>query len=165
MKTSLIRRANLTIFMLSLFGGQDVGWYNLNQEFMSLFIPGHRPPTKIQTQLLIELKIQAYIAAVAQGDLQLDEVHEALFPPDFKQRLLSRHPRSRKFSIEEIDLVFKANELSAEIRADPQSKREELAPEKHPLNNFLREVHQYTKDHCEELIGVPVSPSSYHLVQ
>ena len=158
--TSIVRRANLATFMLSLFGGQDLGWCHLNQEFMSLFVRVRAHPTEFQLRLLVEIKIQAYIAAVAQGGLTLSEVHKALFPPDFKQQLLSWYPEAKKLSLDRSDFFFEANESSTKIKLDPEGNWEEISAEKHPLDSFLRDLHQYTKDHYEEVVGVPVGPSS-----
>ena len=132
---------------------------------MSLFVRVRTHPTEYQLRLLVELKIQAYIAAVAQGDLTLSEVHKTLFPPDFKQQLLSWYPEAKELSLGGSDLFFKADESSTKVKLDPEGNWEEISAEKHPLDSFLRDLHQYTKEHYEEVVGVPVGPSSYYPLQ
>lgn len=88
-----IRTTNLATFVSSVFGGQDVGFYELNDHFIETFVPDGEEVPKEPGILYLNLKTQMYLSAISQEEQELakEEVLDDLFPPDLEEKLLARH--------------------------------------------------------------------------
>jgi protein TBF1 len=89
-----IRTTNLATFVSSVFGGQDVGFYELNDHFIQTFVPDGEGLPRESGMLYLNLKTQMYLSAISQEEQEQtkEEILDDLFPPDMEERLLARHP-------------------------------------------------------------------------
>lgn len=89
-----IRTTNLATFVSSVFGGQDVGFYELNDHFIETFVPDGEELQKDPGMLFVNLKTQMYLSAVSQEEQEMgrDEILDYLFPTDLDEILRARHP-------------------------------------------------------------------------
>lgn len=89
-----IQTTNLATFVSSVFGGQDVGFYELNDHFIETFVPDGEELQKEPGMLYLNLKTQMYLSAISQEEQEMtrEEILDDLFPADLEEILLSRHP-------------------------------------------------------------------------
>jgi hypothetical protein len=90
----ILHATNLATFLVSVFGGTDVGFYELNDNFLNIFAPDGQPLQIEQGQIFINLKTQMLVAAAtSEGqDVATSETIETLFPQDLESELAARHP-------------------------------------------------------------------------
>ncbi|KAM3066054.1 TTAGGG repeat binding factor [Clarireedia jacksonii] len=90
---TIIRVANLATFVSCVFGGQDVGFYDLNKHFINIWTPEGSPFSKASGQLLLNLKTQIFVAAISQEeqDKTNEETIADIFTPGLAEFLASRH--------------------------------------------------------------------------
>jgi hypothetical protein len=90
---TIIRIANLATFVSCVFGGQDVGFYDLNKHFINVWTPEGSPFSKASGQLLLNLKTQIFVAAISQEeqDKTNEETIADIFMPGLAEFLASRH--------------------------------------------------------------------------
>ncbi|PQE11475.1 myb dna binding protein [Rutstroemia sp. NJR-2017a BBW] len=90
---TIIRVANLATFVSCVFGGQDVGFYDLNKYFINVWTPEGRPFSKASGQLLLNLKTQIFVAAISQEeqDKTNEETIADIFMPGLAEFLAGRH--------------------------------------------------------------------------
>jgi protein TBF1 len=88
-----IRTTNLATFVSSVFGGQDVGFYELNDHFIETFVADGEELQKEPGMLYLNLKTQMYLSAISQEEQEMtrEEILDDLFPADLKEMLLARH--------------------------------------------------------------------------
>lgn len=88
-----IRTTNLATFVSSVFGGQDVGFYELNDHFIETFTPNGEPLRKVPGELFLNLKTQMYLSAVSQEEQERtkEDILEDLFPLNLEDVLAGRH--------------------------------------------------------------------------
>lgn len=88
-----IRTTNLATFVSSVFGGQDVGFYELNDHFIETFTPDSKPLKKAPGELFLNLKTQMYLSAVSQEEQERtkEDILEDLFSLDLEDVLAGRH--------------------------------------------------------------------------
>jgi hypothetical protein len=91
-----IRTTNLATFVSSVFGGQDVGFYELNDHFIETFTPDETPLQNVPGELFLNLKTQMYLSAVSQEEQERakEDILEDLFPLNFEDTLAARHLES-----------------------------------------------------------------------
>lgn len=91
----IIHSTNLATFVSGVFAG-DVGFYELNDQFMDTFAPGGVPLTKDHGDLFTDLKTQVYISALSQEEPEKtnDETLYEMFPDDLEATLRLRHPET-----------------------------------------------------------------------
>ena len=89
-----IRTTNLATFVSSVFGGQDVGFYELNDHFIETFTPDGSELQKEPGMLYLNLKTQMYISAISQEEQERpkDDILDDLFPASIGDILRARHP-------------------------------------------------------------------------
>lgn len=161
--SNIIRKANLATFISSVFGSQDVGFYHLNEYFLETFVPYGGRLLKSQGALYLDLKTQAYISAMMNGERSRDEILEDLFPQDLEARLLSRRPGAKQLTPSEVDFVKRARRRRDHLLREPDDKDAiDALPDRYAWEDFLRDINSYISKSFEELIGGPVS-KKYHL--
>ncbi|KAG4026523.1 hypothetical protein MFRU_039g00010 [Monilinia fructicola] len=89
----IIRLANHATFVTGVFGGQEVGFYELNEHFVNTWTREGEPVSKASGQLLLNLKTQIIVAALSmeEPDKPVEELILDIFPPNFGQLLGQRH--------------------------------------------------------------------------
>ncbi|KAJ5558691.1 hypothetical protein N7461_002663 [Penicillium sp. DV-2018c] len=140
----IIRKANLASFVSSIFGSQEIGFADLNDHFLDVFVPEGGRLLKVQGALYLELKTQAFLAAMHNKPLSRTQLLYNLFPDDMEQRLLSRRPGTRQLAPSETDFV---NRLASrrDILLNHINDDEALnsLPDKYHWEDFLRDLSSY----------------------
>ncbi|KAA6406774.1 MAG: myb dna binding [Lasallia pustulata] len=151
-----IRKANLATFVSSVFGSRDVGFYHLNEYFLDTFVADGNRLLKSQAQLFLDLKTQAYISAMSNGERPRDEILEDLFPSDLEEPLLSRRPGAKSLAPSEADFLQRARNRSKGLLEEPDTEDAIAAlPEKYVWEDFLRDVSSYVSKNFDTIVGVP----------
>lgn len=160
-QVEIIRKANLATFVSSVFGSQDVGFYHLNEYFLDAFVADGSRLLKNQAGLFLELKTQAYISAVANGERSREDILNDLFPDDLRQILLNRRQGGTQPSPGEADFIQRANNRKKTLLEEPTSA-EAVAqlPEKYAWENFLRDISSYISNNFNMIVGASVSIES-----
>ncbi|KAL8902260.1 MAG: hypothetical protein Q9207_004814 [Kuettlingeria erythrocarpa] len=153
-QVEIIRKANLATFVSSVFGSQDVGFYHLNEFFLDAFVAEGSRLLKNQAGLFLELKTQAYISAVANGERSREHILHDLFPDNLEQSLRNRRPGGTQPSPGEADFIQRANNRKKTLLEEPTSA-EAVAqlPEKYAWENFLREISSYISNNFNTIAG------------
>ncbi|KAJ5159938.1 uncharacterized protein N7482_006942 [Penicillium canariense] len=140
----VIRKANLASFVSSIFGSQEIGFAELNEHFLDVFVPEGGRLLKVQGALYLELKTQAFIAAMNNKSRTRTQLLYELFPDDMEQRLLARRPGIRQLAPSETDFV---NRLASrrDILLNDINNEEALKalPDKYHWEDFLRDLSSY----------------------
>ncbi|ELR02040.1 hypothetical protein GMDG_05202 [Pseudogymnoascus destructans 20631-21] len=150
-----IRTTNLATFVSSVVGGQDVGFYELNDHFIETFVADG---AELQTEpglLYLNLKTQMYLSAVSQEEQERtkDEVLDDLFPVSLGDTLRARHPGS-DLTQSEIEFVKEANarrEYLQNDSTDPDSIS--ILSEQYAWEDFLKNLSDHLKKAYEPLIA------------
>ncbi|KAL8731178.1 MAG: hypothetical protein Q9166_003585 [cf. Caloplaca sp. 2 TL-2023] len=153
-QTETIRKANLATFVASVFGSQDVGFYDLNECFLDAFLADGGRLLKVQAGLFLDLKTQAYISAIANGQRPREDILQDLFPDDMEQRLLSRRSGPRQLSPGEADFIQRASNRKKTLLEEPLTM-ESIAqlPEKYAWDEFLRDISSYVSKNFASSVG------------
>ncbi|KAK6598719.1 hypothetical protein ACHAPC_001906 [Botrytis cinerea] len=90
----IIRLANHATFVSSVFGGQEVGFYELNEHFVNTWTREGEAISKASGQLLMNLKTQIIVAALSmeESDKPVEDLIDEIFSPEFRNLLSHRHP-------------------------------------------------------------------------
>ncbi|CAG8332024.1 unnamed protein product [Penicillium salamii] len=140
----VIRKANLASFVSSIFGSQEIGFADLNEHFLDVFVPEGGRLLKVQGALYLELKTQAFIAAMHNKSITRTQLLCNLFPDDMELRLLARRPGTRQLAPSETDFV---NRLTSrrDILLNELNNEEALngLPNKYHWEDFLRDLSSY----------------------
>ncbi|KAJ5341061.1 hypothetical protein N7541_010185 [Penicillium brevicompactum] len=148
----VIRKANLASFVSSIFGSQEIGFADLNDHFLDVFVPEGGRLLKVQGALYLELKTQAFIAAMHNKSLTRTQLLYNLFPDDMEQRLLARRPGTRQLAPSETDFV---NRLTSrrDILLNEINNEEALnaLPDKYHWEDFLRDLSSYISKHFDAI--------------
>ncbi|KAJ5587286.1 uncharacterized protein N7459_003051 [Penicillium hispanicum] len=143
-QVDVIRKANLASFVSSIFGSQEIGFAELNEHFLDVFVPEGGRLLKVQGALYLELKTQAFIAAMNNKSRTRTQLLYELFPDDMEQRLLARRPGTRQLAPSETDFV---NRLTSrrDILLNDINNEEALKalPDKYHWEDFLRDLSSY----------------------
>lgn len=104
-----IRTTNLATFVSSVFGGQDVGFYELNDHFIQTFVPDGEGLPKEPGMLYLNLKTQMYLSAVSQEEQEQtkEEILDDLLPLNLEEALLSRHSGTA-LTLDELEFLNEA---------------------------------------------------------
>lgn len=111
-----IRKVNLATFVSSVFGSVEVGFFHLNEHFLDTFVPDGARLLKSQSALFLNLKTQAYISAMDQGEKPKEEILNDLFPPDMDQILLRRRNGAKNLTPNESDFVARCKSRRNHVR-------------------------------------------------
>ncbi|RDW72164.1 hypothetical protein BP5796_08198 [Coleophoma crateriformis] len=149
-----IRTTNLATFVSSVFGGQDVGFCQLNDHFIETFTPDGERLQKEPGLLYLNFKTQMYLSAVSEEeqDQTKEEILEGLFPDSLEDLLASRHP--------DIPLSQHEREFMGAIRGrreflllEPSNIESiQMLSEKFAWEDFLRRLSHYLSQTYEPLL-------------
>jgi protein TBF1 len=115
-----IRTTNLATFVSSVFGGQDVGFYELNDHFIETFVPEGGELQIDHGMLYLNLKTQMYLSAISQEEQERtrEEILEDLFPDNISETLQARHLEIG-LGPNEVDFVNEAKARRAYLQNEP----------------------------------------------
>ncbi|KAH8803279.1 telomere repeat binding factor-domain-containing protein [Xylogone sp. PMI_703] len=165
-----IRTTNLATFMSGIFGGQDVGFYELNDQFIDSFTPEGAAFEKEPGQLYLNFKTQMYLSAVSQEEQEKskEEVLDELFPTNMDQILLARHPEVQ-LSQSELDFIQNAKSRRDYLMTEGGDiDAIQALSERFSWEDFLRSLNSYLRETYDSLIApymkrhaltAPASPS------
>jgi hypothetical protein len=107
----IIRLTNLATFGLSVFGGQEIGFYDLNDHFIETFTVHGEEFAKVPGELFVNLKTQMYLSTTSQEgqEKSKDDILFELFPAAFDHALQRRHPLT-PLSQSELEFLAALNE-------------------------------------------------------
>lgn len=143
-QVDIIRKANLASFVSSIFGTQEIGFAELNEHFLDVFVPEGGRLLKVQGALFLELKTQAFIASMNNTERTRTELLFDLFPDDLEQRLLDRRPGTRQLAPSEADFVKRAGSRRDILLNDINNEEAMKAlPDKYHWEDFLRDLSSY----------------------
>ncbi|KAH0312756.1 hypothetical protein KCU74_g13566, partial [Aureobasidium melanogenum] len=151
----VVRKANRAIFISSILEGHDISFFDLDSRFMETFIcPGQRL-LKWQGTIFLELKTQAYIAALMNNDGPPDSLLDELFPNDLADQLLSRHPDAPNLAPSEQDFLDRARARKQYLFDEPPYDAYSTLPRKYGWHDFLREFAVALSKNVEAIINNP----------
>lgn len=143
-QVDIIRKANLASFVSSIFGTQEIGFSELNDNFIEVFVPEAGRLLKVQGALFLELKTQAFIASMNNAERTRTELLYDLFPDDLEQRLIDRHTGSRQLAPSEADFAKRAASRRDILLADINNEEAlRSLPDKYHWEDFLRDLSSY----------------------
>jgi hypothetical protein len=143
-QVDIIRKANLASFVSSIFGTQEIGFSELNDNFLDVFVPEGGRLLKQQGALFLELKTQAFIASMNNTERTRTELLYLLFPDNIEQQLLDRRPGTRQLAPSETDFVNRAGSRRDILLNDINSEEAMKAlPDKYHWEDFLRDLSSY----------------------
>ncbi|KAL8716947.1 MAG: hypothetical protein Q9225_005765 [Loekoesia sp. 1 TL-2023] len=153
-QVDIIRKANLATFVSSVFGSQDVGFYHLNEFFLDTFVTDGGRLLKNQAGLLLDLKTQAYISAITNGERSREDILQDLFPEDMEQRLLNRRSGAKQPSPGEADFIQRAKNRKKTLLEEPMTV-DSIAqlPQKYVWEDFLRDISSYVSKNFTTIVG------------
>ncbi len=156
----IIRKANLATFVSSVFGSQDVGFYDLNEYFLDTFVADSGRLLKTQAGLFLDLKTQAYISAIAHRDRSREDILQDLFPNDIEQRLLRRRSGAKQLAPGEIDFIQRSNNRKKTLLEESITEEAILQlPGKYSWDEFLRDISGYVSKNATSITGSNVDVS------
>ena len=156
------RKANVATFITIILGEHDGSFVHLNDHFITSFVPlGHRL-LKWQGTLLLELKTQVAISALASAaDATADPaaILAPLFPPDQHHQIISRHPDAPNLSPDEQEFVDRCAAhkhllLSQLSTADSHH----LLLRQYPWDDFVREFAASIRRNVDSILNDRVMP-------
>ncbi|KAK7528564.1 telomere repeat binding factor-domain-containing protein [Phyllosticta citriasiana] len=103
----MVRQVNMSAFVSSLFGGQEIPLPTLNECFLDIFVPAGGSLVEWQGSLWLELKTQAYAAALMKGRERREDVADRLLPLNIDIELQHGRPEPKQLSPVEQDFVDK----------------------------------------------------------
>ncbi|KAL4802327.1 telomere repeat binding factor-domain-containing protein [Aspergillus unguis] len=151
-----IRKANLASFVSSIFGTQEIGFWELNDHFLDVFVPEGGRLLKQQGALFLELKTQAFIAAMNNTGRTRTELLYILFPDNMEQQLLDRRPGTRQLAPSETDFVNRAGSRRDILLNDVNNEEAMKAlPDKYHWEDFLRDLSSYVTKNFDTINNQP----------
>ncbi|KAK9236050.1 telomere repeat binding factor-domain-containing protein [Lipomyces kononenkoae] len=154
---SIIRKANLATFVSSVFGSTEVGFFHLNEYFLDSFVPDGSRLLKSQGALYLDLKTQAFISAMGQGERSKEEILDDLFPDDLDKLLVTRRPGARTLTPSEHDFIARCKSRKEILAVTDPS---ENLSEKYVWQDFLKDVSEYVSKNYQSLTVLPPMPTS-----
>lgn len=87
-----IRNTNVATFAASVFGSNDIGFYEMNDHFIDIFTPEGEALGAQACDLYLNLKTQMYVSSLMQEeqDRTKEDILEDLFPPALRETIASR---------------------------------------------------------------------------
>lgn len=159
-QVNILRKANLATFVATLFAGQEIGFAELNDFFLDIFVPEHGKLLKAQGSLFLDLKTQAFISSVDFPGRSNTELLYTLFPEDIDRRILARRPGARSLAPSEQDFVKRAASRRDILSADLKKPQAAQALQvKYHWDDFLRDVSIYLSKNSDSLN----IPQKHHL--
>ncbi|RJE18386.1 MYB DNA binding protein [Aspergillus sclerotialis] len=148
----VIRKANVASFVSSIFGTQEIGFAELNDNFLEVFVPEGARLLKVQGALYLELKTQAFIQGMNNTDRSRTQILFDLFPDTLEQEVLSRRPGSKQLAPSELDFLSRARSRREIILGDINNEAAMMSlPEKYQWEDFLRDLSSYVTKNFEAI--------------
>ncbi|KAJ6102506.1 hypothetical protein N7486_004933 [Penicillium sp. IBT 16267x] len=155
-QVDVIRKANLASFVSSIFGSQEIGFAELNEHFLSVFMSDGGRLLKVQAALYLELKTQAFIAAMNNKSRTRTSVLYELFPDDMERRLLERRPGSKQLAPSETDFVNRLASRRDHLLHDINNEEAmKSLPDKYQWEDFLRDLSSFISKNFDTLNTQP----------
>ncbi|KAJ6036871.1 hypothetical protein N7540_001150 [Penicillium herquei] len=155
-QVDVIRKANLASFVSSIFGSQEIGFAELNEHFLDVFIPEGYRLLKVQGALYLELKTQAFIAAMNNKSRTRTALLYELFPDDMEQQLLARRPGTRQLAPSETDFVNRLASRRDHLLHDINDEEAMRGlPDKYQWEDFLRDLSSYISKNFDAINTQP----------
>ncbi|KAK8863351.1 telomere repeat binding factor-domain-containing protein [Apiospora arundinis] len=149
----ILRVANLATICSSIFGANELGWPDLDSNFLLAFVPKSKPMTSEVADLYIGLKTQMYLDLLEnEQDANRETLLKRLFVDGVETSLKQRHPDVPLVGAEK-DFLANCNArktLLLEESSDP-AKIVELKDQKYPYDSFLQSINVYISN-CIETI-------------
>lgn len=153
-QVDIIRKANMASFVSSIFGSQDIGFSELHDYFLDIFVPEGSRLLKGQGALFLELKTQAYISSLTSKDQNRREVLHSLFPDNLGLKFLARRPNNKQLAPSETDFVKRAWSRRDILLADMDNPDAiHTLRERYRWEDFLRDLSSYISKHFESIAG------------
>ncbi|KAK7949065.1 uncharacterized protein PG986_009951 [Apiospora aurea] len=149
----IIRVANLATICSSIFGANELGWPDLDSNFLLAFVPKSKPMTSEVADLYIGLKTQMYLDLLEnEKDSNRESLLKRLFVDGVESSLKQRHPDVPLVGAEK-DFLANCNARKAlllEESFDP-ARIVDLKDQKYPYDSFLQSINVYISN-CIETI-------------
>jgi protein TBF1 len=160
-QVDVLRKANLATFVSSIFGSQEIGFAELNDHFLEIFVPENGRLLKAQGSLFLDLKTQAFISSMHTPERSKTELLYTLFPDDIESRILSRRSGARGVAPSEQDFIKRAFSRRDILLADVNNAAAlDALPQKYQWDDFLRDISGYISKNFELLNTQPVRINS-----
>lgn len=89
----VIRIVNLATLCASIFGTNEIGWEELNEQFLAVFVGENQPLPQDTAELFLSLKTQIYLASLeSEPSKPKAEVLDGLFNKGLQDKLQAHHP-------------------------------------------------------------------------
>lgn len=148
----VIRKTNLASFVSSIFGSQEIGFAELNENFLDVFVSEGGRLLKGPGALYLELKTQAFIAAMNNKSIARNDLLFELFPEDMEKQLLANRPGNRQLAPSEIDFLTRFSKRREHLLKDLDSEDTIKAlPDKYQWEHFLRDLGLYISKNYESI--------------
>ncbi|KAJ5746136.1 hypothetical protein N7520_011318 [Penicillium odoratum] len=155
-QVDVIRKANLASFVSSIFGSQEIGFAELNEHFLSVFMADGGRLLKVQAALYLELKTQAFIAAMNNKSRTRTSLLYELFPDDMERRLLERRPGSKQLAPSETDFVNRLASRRDHLLHDINNEEAmKSLPDKYQWEDFLRDLSSFISKNFDTINTQP----------
>ena len=159
-QVDIIRKANLASFVSSIFGTQEIGFFDLNKHFIDVFVPEGGRLLKVQGALYLELKTQAFIAAMSSTERTRSEMLLEMFPDSMEQEILDRRPGTRQLAPSEVDFLNRARSRRDILLNDINNEEAMRSlPDKYHWEDFLRDLSAYITKNFEAITQPQVCQS------
>ncbi|KAK7634455.1 telomere repeat binding factor-domain-containing protein [Phyllosticta citricarpa] len=169
----MVRQVNMSAFVSSLFGGQEIPLPTLNECFLDIFVPAGGSLVEWQGSLWLELKTQAYAAALMKGRERREDVADRLLPLNIDIELQHGRPEPKQLSPVEQDFVDKTVQRRQALlsQQDTPEARIKLT-RRYDWTSFLKELSGATAQILKIFNGsagvakdVQLSPFNGHFTQ
>lgn len=156
----VVRKANRATFISSILEGHDISFYDLDARFLDTFVPTGQRLLKWQGTVFLELKTQAYIAALMNSDGPAEILLSELFPQDLDQRIMARHPDAANVAPSEQDFLDRARARRQYLLDEPPYQALNTLRHKYGWQDFLREFASCINKNVEAIINNPARTPS-----
>lgn len=156
-KQEVIRITNKATFISSILEGHDISFFDLDQRFLETFIPTGQRLLKWQGTIFLELKTQAYIAALMNGDASPEMLLNDLFSDGLADKIIARHPDAPNLAPSEQDFLDRARSRRQYLSSEPPYQAVASLQKKYAWSDFLREFVSCIHKNVESIINNPVS--------
>lgn len=151
-QVEVLRKANLATFASSIYGSQEIGFAELNDNFLEIFVPENGRLLKAQGSLFLDLKTQAFISSMNTPERSKTELLYTLFPEDMESRVLARRPGARGLAPSEQDFIKRACSRREILLADVNNAAAlDALPEKYHWDDLLRDISSYISKNFDSL--------------
>lgn len=159
-QVDVIRKANLASFVSSIFGSQEIGFAELNDHFLDVFVPEGGRLLKGPAALYLELKTQAFIAAMNNKSDTRRELLFELFPQDMEKQLVANRPGSKQLAPSEVDFLTRFAKRREHLLKDLEQGDASIKalPDKYQWEHFLRDLGAYISKNYDAISTPHVSP-------